>query len=81
MNGFGFLQIIRPRARASLPELLRADPVGAAARAALRTLERTPAGASNAIRLPAAIIARIESEGWRAELERRTGVVARMEPQ
>ena len=28
LNGFGFLQIVRPRPRASLPELLRADPVG-----------------------------------------------------
>lgn len=81
VNGFGFLQIVRPRPRASLPEILRADPVGASARAALRILERTPAGASNAVRLPAAVIARIDAEGWRAELERRTGVVARMEPQ
>lgn len=80
VNGFGFLQIVRPRARTSLPEILRADPIGAAARAALRMLERTPPGALNAVRLPAAVIRRIESEGWRAELERRTGVVARMEP-
>jgi ribonuclease G len=81
VNGFGFLQIIRPRPRASLPEILNADPVGAAARAVLRTLERTPVGTSNAVRLPAAVIARIDAEGWRAELERRTGVVARLEPQ
>ncbi|VVT10902.1 Ribonuclease [Sphingomonas sp. EC-HK361] len=80
VNGFGFLQIVRPRPRASLPEFLRADPIGAAARAVLRTLERTPPGAVNAVRLPAAVIARIDSEGWRAELERRTGVVSRMEP-
>jgi hypothetical protein len=42
INGFGFLQIIRPRRRASLPETLRADPVAAAALALLRTIERTP---------------------------------------
>lgn len=42
INGFGFLQIVRPRRRASLPELLRADPVAAAALALLRTIERTP---------------------------------------
>lgn len=42
MNGFGFLQIVRPRRRLSLPELLRADPAGAEARAALRAAERLP---------------------------------------
>lgn len=41
-NGYGLMQIIRPRAHASLPELLAADPVGTAARAALRRLERQP---------------------------------------
>ena len=41
INGFGFLQIVRPRRRASLPELLRADPVAAAALALLRVVERT----------------------------------------
>ena len=29
VNGFGFLQIVRRRTRASLPEMLREDPVGA----------------------------------------------------
>lgn len=42
INGFGFLQIVRPRRRASLPETLRADSVAAAALALLRTIERTP---------------------------------------
>lgn len=42
LNGFGFLQIVRPRPRASLPELLRADPVAAEALALLRRIERTP---------------------------------------
>ncbi|HEX8373697.1 MAG TPA: hypothetical protein VF606_00775 [Geminicoccaceae bacterium] len=73
VNGFGFLQIVRPRPRASLPELLRADPVGAAARAELRRIERTPATAPRRHRLPPAILARIEAEGWAADLVRRTG--------
>lgn len=74
LNGFGFLQIVRPRPRASLPELLRADPVGAAARAALRQIERTPPGASRRHALPAAVKARIEARpDWLAELNRRTG--------
>ena len=42
LNGFGFLQIVRPRTRASLPELLRADPVAVEALALLRRIERTP---------------------------------------
>lgn len=80
MNGFGFLQIVRPRPRASLPELLRADPVGAAARAALRSLERTPPTASRAHAFPAAVHARLMARpDWRAELTRRTGVVHALE--
>lgn len=74
MNGFGFLQIVRPRARASIPELVRADPVGAAARAALRAIERVTPGAPNHHRLPAAVLERIEARPeWLAELVRRTG--------
>lgn len=76
VNGFGFLQIVRPRPRASLPERLREDPVGAAARAALRVIERTPPSAPNRHRLPPAIVARIEqTDGWVDELVRRTGRV------
>jgi ribonuclease G len=80
MNGFGFLQIVRSRPRASLPELLRADPVGGAARAALRSLERTPPTASRRHRLPAAVHARLMAQpDWLAELARRTGVVHQLE--
>lgn len=74
VNGFGFLQIVRPRPRASLPELLRADPVGAATRAALRIIERSPPTAPNVHDLPPAVRARLAGEpGWLAELARRTG--------
>ena len=76
VNGFGFLQIVRPRPRASLPELLLADPVGAAARAALRAIERTPPGAPNRHRLSDVVRRRIESTpAWGAELVKRTGRV------
>ena len=74
VNGFGFLQIVRPRPRASLPELLRADPVGAAARAALRAIERTPPDAPRVHALTPAVRARLAAEpAWLAEVERRTG--------
>ncbi len=80
MNGFGFLQIVRPRPRASLPDRLRADPVKAAARAALRLIERTPPGASPHHRLPPAVYRAITARpDWLAELTRRTGVVHRLE--
>ena len=76
VNGFGFLQIVRPRPRASLPELLRADPAGAAARAALRVLERTPPGAPTSHRFPAPVLARLSANPhWTAELARRTAVL------
>lgn len=74
VNGFGFLQIIRRRHRASLPEMLLADPVGAAARAELRRLERLlpPLPATHIV--PSAMLRRIEAHPeWTAELARRIG--------
>ena len=80
MNGFGVLQIVRPRPRASIPEILRSDPVGAAVRSTLRTLERTPPTASRRHTLPAAVHARLTARpDWLAELTRRTGVVHDLE--
>ena len=79
VNGFGFLQIVRPRPRASLPELLRADPVGAQTRAMLRRLERE-AGPPRPHRLPAAVHARLLARpDWLAELARRTGAAPLLE--
>lgn len=69
MNGFGFVQLIRRRTRASLPELIAADPALAEALALLRRLERDPQPVATA---SAAVLARIAPE-WRVELDRRTG--------
>ena len=81
VNGFGFLQIVRPRPRASLPELLRADPAGAAARALLRRLERESPGSPLHHRLPGPVHARLASRpDWLAELARRTGVTHVFDP-
>ena len=74
VNGFGFLQIIRPRPRASLPEIVRADPVLTDALAALRSLERTAAADRHPVRLQPRVAALIESRpDWIAELVKRTG--------
>lgn len=79
VNGFGLLQIVRRRERPSLPEMLRADPAGAAARALLRRAGRN-AGLV-ALHAAPAVIARIEA-AWLAALERRVGgpVALRAEP-
>jgi ribonuclease G len=79
VNGFGLLQIVRRRERPSLPELIRADPAGAAARALLRRAERH-AGPVTLHAAPA-VIAFI-GEAWLAALQRRVGgaVALRAEP-
>jgi hypothetical protein len=74
VNGFGFLQIVRPRPRASLPERLREDPAGAAARALLRRAERTPGAGLRTLVAAPAVIDRIAGRAdWLAELTRRVG--------
>lgn len=74
VNGFGFMQIVRARTHPSTAELLRSDPVGAAARAALRQIERTPASAPNRFRLPPKVRARILAHpAWMAAIVQRTG--------
>jgi len=78
VNGYGFLQIIRPRRRASLPELLAADPAGAEARALLRRVERTPPPGIAIERAPPTTVAALKPE-WIAELHRRTGTQTRFE--
>lgn len=79
VNGFGFIQIVRPRLRPSLLELIEADSVTAAALALLRRAER--ASGRGAITLSAApvVIRRIAREqGWQNELMRRRGAVAHL---
>ncbi|WP_260596811.1 ribonuclease [Sphingomonas endolithica] len=74
MNGFGFLQIVRPRLHASLPELLRIDPAAAAARALLRQLERAAPLAPRQHRVSARVLAVLDANPtWTVELARRTG--------
>lgn len=74
INGFGFMQVVRRRVRASIPEILRDDPIGAALRAALRRIERDPPRFGQTAQLAPALLKRLASHSaWRAELARRTG--------
>ena len=83
VNGFGFLQVVRRRLRASLPELLQSDPAGAAARALLRRAEWGGGIGARTLHAAPAVIARIEARpDWLEELARRIGatVALRAEP-
>lgn len=74
INGFGFMQVICRRVRASLPEVLREDPAGAALRAALRRIERDPPPPGQRAALAPPLLKRLANcPAWRAELARRTG--------
>lgn len=74
INGFGLMQVIRPRVRSSLIKQLRAEPVGHAARVLLRRAERS--GLVGPIRLVAApaVIERLSARaGWAERLSRHLG--------
>ena len=81
VNGFGFLQIVRRRARASLPELLQADRAAAAARALLRRAERSQGSGERILVAAPKVLDRIDPE-WLAALARTIGapVSLRAEP-
>lgn len=82
VNGFGFLQIVRRRKRPSLPEIVRGDPVGAAARALLRRAQHMPGGALTLAAAPAVITRLTAEPGWVEALTRHAGgaVTLRAEP-
>lgn len=79
INGFGFVQVVRPRARASLVELVQ-DRAAFEARALLRRAERA-VGATEIAAHPAVIAA--IGDDWRSALERKVGgaVTLRADPQ
>ncbi len=81
VNGFGFVQIVRPRPRASIPELVRADPALAAAFALIRIAARGH-GRRRLAAAPA-VVARIEAHpDWMDALARIAGgaVALRADP-
>lgn len=75
VNGFGFVQIIRRKERASLMEVLRGDPVHAAALAALRLAERHDGGVGAVTLTLAPEVERLvaRTPAWIRALERRRG--------
>jgi hypothetical protein len=81
VNGFGFLQIIRRRSRASLLELLQGDAVGAATRALLRRAERRQGTGPLTLTAAPRVIARIEREKWQDLLASRIGAAVLLRPE
>jgi hypothetical protein len=82
VNGFGFLQLVRRRARLSIPEILQSDPVGASARRLLRQAERSGGVGERLIQAAPAVIARIEANpDWLQALGQRIGAPVGLRPE
>ena len=74
VNGFGFLQIVRPRQRASIVELVQNAPVETAALALLRVAERTPGAGPRTLTAAPRVAAWLGNRSaLLTELERRIG--------
>ena len=83
VNGFGFVQIVRPRRRRSLPEIYAMEPPLAHARALIRRAERTGGAGERTIAAHPSVIAEIERRpAWSEQLARRigAGIVLRADP-
>nr|WP_245197032.1 ribonuclease [Sphingomonas jejuensis] len=80
VNGFGFVQIVRPRARASLIERVREDPAVSAALALLRRAERTPGAGPLHLTATPGVLGRIRERGWSGLLARRVGAEVVLHP-
>ena len=81
VNGFGFLQIVRRRERASLIETLQANPLQSAALALLRLAERAQGHGVLNLHATPIVIARIEARpDWVEALARRVGVTVGLQP-
>jgi ribonuclease G len=72
VNGFGFVQIVRPRRRASLVELAQ-DRAAFEARALLRSAAFETAGAKRLVAHPALVSVVHEHQLWLDELARQVG--------
>lgn len=80
VNGFGFVQIVRPRLRPSIVELVQGDPAAAAALALLRRAERAGGVGERTLVAAPGIIAWLEARpAYVAELSRRSGAPVRLQ--
>ena len=80
VNGFGFLQVVRRRERASVPEIVQGDEAGASARALLRRAERSTGHGGRTLHAAPQVAAAIErNPGWIDELARRIGAPVRLQ--
>lgn len=80
VNGFGFLQIVRRRERASIAELMQFDRAAAAARALLRRAERSGGHGERVLTAAPPVVAEMEANPeWLVELTRRLGVPVRLQ--
>jgi hypothetical protein len=80
VNGFGFVQIVRPRLRPSLVELAQ-DRAAFEARALLRRLAMEPAGAKRIIAHPALVKLLEARPGWLDALARQAGGGIELRPE
>lgn len=81
VNGFGFVQIVRPRLRASLIERVRGEPVATAALALLRHAERSiGSGARTLVAAPAVTRWLSDRPALFDELSARLGTPVRLQP-
>ena len=72
VNGFGFVQVVRPRPRASLVELAQ-DKAAFEARALLRRTATEPAGAKRLVAHPSVLGVLEKHPGWLDELSAQVG--------
>ena len=79
VNGFGFVQIVRPRTRASLVELAQ-DRAAFEARALLRRAAFEAPGPKRLVAHPAVIGVLEQRPGWTAELARQLGGAISLRP-
>ena len=79
VNGFGFVQIVRPRLRPALVELVQGDPAATAALALLRRAERAGGVGERTLVAAPGVIAWLEARpAYVAELSRRLGAPVRL---